>query len=303
MPPHRSRTANVLSRGVAPFAPLALALLMSHAVLPSSGGGGLVETATPTDVQAVKCDEVLDFQDCHSRFPTGCSQAAGYDAYLNLLKNQLPSPAPPSEPVNFLNEQRFANLDSNMPSGLTRNNHSTFKDALAAQGEGQTFGVVGYLYYAIKTGAESSNCQLPSTDPEGSNVDYHIGIGFDPQLAAQLGGPTKPTKTLMKTLQQNSVIVEMTPHYRFLFENGAWTLDNLQKAIGKQVKVVGQLIVDSEHNIPSQNCALATTPTQRQTCWRASVWELHPVERFQVCRLGSCSLNSADWLELDQLGG
>ncbi len=288
---------HTFARRVAPFAPLAIALLVGRALLPG-GGGALKETANPTEADAVKCDEVLDFQDCHSRFPTGCSKSAGYDPYLNLLKNQLIAPASIPATVQTLAENDFQKLDAGMPPELSNTNHADFKGQLSKLGEGKMFSVVGYLYYAKKTGAESSNCQLDSNDPEGSNVDYHIGIGFDPDVGESIR--SKKPLTDGKVITQKSVIVEMTPHDRFDFEGAKWTIDNLKSVLGRQVKVVGQLIVDSEHNLAGQNCALAKTPAQQQSCWRASVWELHPVAKFQVCKTEPCTLNSSNWLELDE---
>jgi hypothetical protein len=184
---------------------------------------------------------------------------------------------------------------------LSRTNHIDFKDQLAQLGEGQIVGVIGYLYYFQKTGAESSNCQLASSDSEGSNVDYHIGIGFDPSLAKQTSAI--PSAALKKKLQQNSIIVEMTPYYRYLYHSTDWNLKNLGSILGKQVRVVGQLMNDSEHDVPSQNCSAASTATQRQKCWRYSVWELHPVIKFQTCSTDSCDENSTAWADLGVGGG
>jgi hypothetical protein len=95
---------------------------------------------------------------------------------------------------------------------------------------------------------------------------FHIGIGFDSSLARQVNQttPSKPAKQL----QQQSVIVEMTPHYRADFHSTDWTLANLKPALGHKVRVVGQLLVDSEHNKPADNCALKGTPAQENHCWR-----------------------------------
>ncbi|HYL15399.1 MAG TPA: hypothetical protein VEV41_20350 [Terriglobales bacterium] len=260
--------------------------------------------ANRDNATAVQCDDVLDFQDCHSRFPTGCSQASGYDADLNFLKNLLIPPPPGANPaVKYLAQSDYESLDANLPDGLSKNNHADFKDELGKMGEGQLFGVIGYLYYAQPSGVESSNCQLANEDPpEGSNLDYHIGIGFDANLAQQVqaatGKSSAAAKKLLKSLEQNSVIVEMTPHYRFNFEPGVWTIENVKNAVGRQVRVIGQLLVDSEHNLPAQNCAIAKTVKQKQSCWRASVWELHPVVRFQVCKTASCSQDDPNWAEL-----
>jgi len=303
MAANNSRGGKVFSRHIAPFAPLVLALLMGRAVLPSGEG----QPEATGEVTAVQCDEVLDFQDCHTRFPTGCSAAGKYDAYVNLLKNQLIDPSLTSKPVAFLSLKDYTARDDAAPEGLKKGRHIDFKDDLAKQGEGQTFGVVGFLYYAITSGVESSNCQLPNTDQEGTNVDYHIGIGFDKNTAKQLRDNPRVVqnkKKIPKDLQQASVIVEMTPHSRFEFENDIWTIDNLQKAIGRQVRVIGQLILDSEHYSASQDCAIAAKTTERKSCWRASAWELHPVERFQVCNKNTndCAPDeSRDWIELDSL--
>ena len=307
MPARKTSSSGGFARNVAPLAPLALALVMT-AVLPS-GRQNITQADLGTETEAAVCpDDITDFQDCHSRFPTGCSAKAGYDPYLNLLKNQLtPPPAASFKPPQVFDKlEQFESLDQNMPQGLTSRNHAQFRDDLAKLGEGKLFAAVGYLYYAQVTGAESSNCGLDSKgDPEGSNVDFHIGIGFDPGLAGKVAGSSaKPTGTLMKDLQQNSIIVEMTPQYRFSFEEGIWTIENLRKALGKPVRVTGQLIVDSEHNLPGQNCSLASTAKEKQSCWRASTWELHPVVQFQVCKSASCDASSStsDWANLGQSG-
>jgi hypothetical protein len=297
------QTGRTFTRNVAPFAPLALALLM-NAVPPSSSAGNgseLAQMDVPDNVTAVQCeDNIADFQACHSNYPTGCSKAAGYDPYLNYLKNDLPSAA--TSGFTVLDQPAFDNLNTNTPSGLGQsNNHSSYKDQLNALGEGKQFGLIGYLYYYQATGAESSNCELTGPDKDGGNVDFHIGIGFDQSLTSQvnLKIPSKPPKNL----QQNSVIVEMTPHYRAQFQPDAWTLANLKPALGHKVKVVGQLLVDSEHNKPADNCALDGTTAQKNHCWRYSIWELHPVTSFAYCQDDSCTQDSSDWVPLGGQSG
>ena len=300
MPKPRSSSSHTIARRVAPFAPIALALLMSRAVLgpPSGAPGGTTKTA---DLAPVTCGDVQDFEDCHTRFPAGCSQGSGtpnYDAYLNLLKNQLIAPAS-AAPVKFFTAKTdYDQLNKQIPAQLGSKNHADFKDALDAAGETQVYGVIGYLYYIKPEGAESSNCQLPKDPPNYEEVDYHIGIGFDKDLAGQLLGKKNPAP---HDLSSNSVIVEMTPHFRARFESGKWTVNGLNNALGRQVKVVGQLMVDNDHNVKSQNCALATAASELASCWRMSVWELHPVISFLVCNKEPCTQNSPDWVELDHL--
>ena len=156
--------------------------------------------------------------------------------------------------------------------------------------------MIAYLYYFQVTGAESSNCQLTGPDKNGGNVDFHVGIGFDKTLLGQVNAssPANPPKAL----QQSSVIVEMTPHYRAQFQDGIWTIANLRAALGHKVRVVGQLLADSEHNKPTDNCALADTAAQKSHCRRDSIWELHPVTIFEYCKDDSCTQNSGDWIPL-----
>lgn len=295
MPPRGTGSGHSIARRVAPFAPLALAVLLGRAVLP----GG----ETPAELEAARCDEVLDFRDCHTRYPAGCSESGAFDAYLNVMKNQLIQPPEHTAAIKYLTLDDFTALDSQTPDELKSRNHADFKDALAKLGEGQTAGIIGYLYYAKPSGVESSNCRLGNDDGEGTNVDYHIGIGFDSDFAAGLRPPNKKklNSTERKILTQTSIIVEMTPHYRSFFAGSTWSVDALKNVVGRPVRVIGQLINDNEHNIPSQNCALAKTASQKQACWRASAWELHPVMKFQVCKADNCTKNSPDWLELDQI--
>jgi hypothetical protein len=290
MPANNSQTNHTFSRYVAPLAPVALALAMNF--VPSN------KTPTPTQngpividgisIEAAQCaDTVTDFQACHKDYPTGCSKAGGYDPYLNYLKNLTPSAATGN---SVLNQTAFDTLNTNTPAELGQsNNHATYKDQLSQMGEGKQFGLVGYLYYYESTGAESSNCELTGVP----NVDFHIGIGFDQTLASQVNAttPAKPPKAL----QQQSVIVEMTPHYRAQFEPDAWTLANLKPALGRKVRIVGQLLVDSEHNKPADNCALTN---KTASCWRYSIWELHPVTSFEYCADNSCTEASGNWIPI-----
>jgi hypothetical protein len=301
MPTQKSKSSTTFARHVAPFAPLALALAMNAvpsnktaSSTPTETGSALAQMDVPDNVTAVQCeDNIADFQACHENYPTGCSKAAGYDAYLNYLKNDTPSAA---SGVTFLNQASFDNLNTNTPSGLGQgNNHSTFKEQLNGLGEGKQFGVIGYLYYYQSTGAESSNCELTGPDTNGGNVDFHIGIGFDPSLASQAAGNSKPPAALKKQFQQNSVIVEMTPHYRARFHDGVWTLASLKAALGHKVRIVGQLLVDSEHNKPGDNCGLENKTAR---CWRYSIWELHPVTIFEYCKDDSCTQDSNDWVPI-----
>jgi hypothetical protein len=275
-----------------PFAPLVIAMLAQTSLI---GNGAHQETETaehPADTPAVCAEEIPTYQECHSEYPNGCSQAAGYDAYVNLLKNQLVSPN--LEPLRALTRDDYGKLEQSLPKELTKSNHEQFKDELSALGDGHVVSLIGYLYYAKKGGKESSNCQL--TEP--ADIDYHIGIGFDPALAGKLAAKTKLTTDEHSQVNQSSVIVEMTPHWRAQFKP-AWSLEALAPVVGRQVRVVGQLMVDNDHFDPHDDCSF---PRAGSTCWRASVWELHPVTRFQICDSGACTETSGGWTDLEDSG-
>lgn len=282
MPQAKTKGPGKATRTLAPLAPLALALLVSNAVIPNTGN----KLANPGDPSAaVECDSGLEnFTECHSEYPTGCSPTGKYDAYLNLLKNQ--EPPRNSVPLKvFTSMKDYADLENRTPKELGKSNHADLKEQLAAMGEGRPHAVIGYLCYAKQEGAESSNCELTAPD----DTDYHIGIGFDKSL----------TKAQMAKSTKTAVVVEMTPQYRANFAPD-WTLDKLKSALGKQVKVTGQLMADNEHNVTKDNCGL---PGAGDHCWRASIWELHPVTSFQVCtKPTECAQDDDAWVDLADFG-
>lgn len=175
---------------------------------------------------------------------------------------------------------------------------------MAKLNEGDIVSVTGYLYYAVETTGfegkdgkmkgESCNCQLFKP----GETDFHVGIGFDRGIAAKVQNTNWPlTGRLKSSTAQNSIVVEMTPEYRAEFEP-EWTIDALKKAKGKQVKVVGQLIADNEHLKVTDDCGRATP---RKSCWRMSIWEVHPVTAFFVCKGdGLCEEDDSNWVALEK---
>ena len=276
---------------LAPAVPLAIAL--AHGALTKPGK--LIENPTPEQLitSPVECEEPIEgFEACHSQYPAGCSLKGTYDPFLNRLKNKLLLTG--THPEKFLTSTvDFNALEKEIPSDLGKTNHDEAKDTLAKAGEGKLHGVIGYLYDAKAEDAESSNCEL-SRDKEEQDVDFHIWVGFDDKAAAQLRDGKAATPDEKKT----AAIVEMTPHTRA--HHQGWTTDALKKERGKKVRAVGQLMVDNEHNVSSQNCG-RTDHTDK--CWRLSVWELHPVTSFQVCsedpsNYDKCTETSNNWAEL-----
>jgi len=153
---------------------------------------------------------------------------------------------------------------------------------------------VGYLYFVQPTDAETTNCQL---DGDGE-TDFHIGIGFNRTIAQGLQDGHTPDDVEFRRLQQTSIVVEVTPHYRAQHKP-QWTATRLTQFIGRQVKVVGQLMLDNEHARPRDNCAEPNAEEDR--CWRMTAWEVHPVIRFDVCTTSAwCSRNSSAWKPIEE---
>ncbi len=243
-------------------------------------------------VQRERCQSVTTLSDCHDGFPTGCSNAQNpaYDAYLNFLKNQMLSPS--VAPGPFLDQTGFAAKELAIPAGLRSRNHGDHAQALAGLGEGNIHGVIGFLYYAqVTRSPETANCQLTGT----RNSDFHIGIGFDAGVAQRLRAGEAIAK---RDLERTSIIAEMTPHYRRRHRRD-WTISLLRLNAGRQVKVIGQLMLDNEHLEPAENCGRPNADLQ--TCFRLSGWEIHPVSEFFVCQGGNaCAQDSSDWVRIDQ---
>jgi hypothetical protein len=129
-------------------------------------------------------------------------------------------------------------------------------------------------------------------------VDYHILVGFDTAMAKRLRDGETFSSDDTTQLQKTSIVVEMTPHYRAWLQP-TWDDALIRQHVGKQVKVVGQLLADIEHNNAKDNCARADA---KDTCWRASIWELHPVIEFYVCQTAApCAVDSPNWKKLADL--
>ena len=270
-------------------------LTVSHVTGPTTSSS----TVDPTTIQAATCTpNIKNIQDCHDKFPAGCSlnSKPNYDAYLNYMKDQVPDDV--KDPVN-LDQDALSELDAKVPAQLSTHNHGDFAADLREMGEGGVKSIVAYLYFSKANPGESSNCQLPNKQ----DGDFHVLIGFDQKTAEGMKGLSSVPKALQRQVDENAIIVEMTPYVRQSQKHAGWTLPNLQKHWGDQVRVVGQLMIDNEHNIKSANCALESPIPATSKCWRSTVWELHPVMAFDVCNKASgCSADSEDgWIALDKM--
>ncbi|HKW34425.1 MAG TPA: hypothetical protein VJN92_15545 [Candidatus Acidoferrum sp.] len=259
----------------------------------------------------------LTLQQCHDKFPDGCTASTPphYDAYLDFLKDQDPDPS--LAPTRVLTAADFQRLESQLSTGskakgkvkaktgLTSSNHAAFASQFAGLGEGNLYSVVAYLYFVEDTGkgtscqaavAETSNCKISAPD----SADYHIGLGFNSMLANTVRtSHPQPCTPGFAALEKDSFVAEMTPFPRHS-RHPKWSIASVSAHLGEQIKVVGQLMVDNGHFQAKDDCHF--TP-QKSSCWRSTVWEIHPVTQFYFCNLSAgCDASSPDsvWTSLDQ---
>jgi len=187
----------------------------------------------------------------------------GGDTATNLLKNRsddLPE-------VHDVPWSAIANLP--YPAAPASRAHWT-KQQLAQirRFEGVAIRTAGYLAHESKvedagTG-ETTNCKFLEPD----DVDWHIYLAESPS----------------DTGLEKAVIVETTPRIR---QKRHWDFNVLERYVGKgPVRISGFLMLDPEHR------------SQVGTA-RATVWEIHPVTKIEVCDDSSCV--EGQWKDLDGL--
>jgi hypothetical protein len=189
----------------------------------------------------------------------GCG---GGDILLNPKKNILAIPSS-YEVITF---DDFRHLQEESPTTWVEGQSRAEVEQL---GEGNPVMLTGYLYGAHSGSPETCNCRLSGEE----NNDYHLNIlenDIDPQTA--------------------SIVVEMMPKFRKGKPDWSLaTLNGLPPAPNKTrplVRVSGYLLFDSEHVLRSGG-------------ERATIWEIHPVVKMEVCSGGGCQPNTNDgWREI-----
>lgn len=164
-----------------------------------------------------------------------------------------------------LQTQAGKNIPKNLPD----------RSILTGMGEGRYVSYIAFVkdaHYSDVSKGEAVNCNIPGD----STNDIHIILLKDPADD-----------------ECESTTAEMSPHYRPL----SWTPDNVKSAGKHPVRVQGQLFYDGSHS----PCTATSSPNPQ----RKSLWEIHPVYAFDVCKmtdLTQCqsSTNPADWVPLDQ---
>ena len=186
-------------------------------------------------------------------------------------------------PVTF---EDFINLETAADNiGNLRKLLKTSRDRLAdivtqsggtKLGEGRSVQFVGFLFeahYSNVGKGELVNCKLRNQE----NNDIHIQL----------------MKDAVEKDPCNSVTAEMSPHFR----PEAWNqLAGLE--IDRPIRITGPLFFDGSHHPCHDDVRVSPN--------RISVWEIHPVYQFEVCKFNEKTVSKCDvknnslWIPLDQ---
>lgn len=187
----------------------------------------------------------------------GCPVSGdGGDRELNTLKNRsFEGPYQPADVDSLVALPWPAEI-----GGRPRSRWSGRARAHVAPQERRAVSVEGYLAKARASGPEATNCH----GDEPRFRDYHLWLTSAPGAG-----------------REQSLIAEMTPRVRAVHPN--WNLEVLDRVVSarERVRVSGWILLDQEH--PDQ---IGKT--------RGTVWEVHPVTRFEVLRGGQ-------WISLDDV--
>jgi hypothetical protein len=148
---------------------------------------------------------------------------------------------------------------------------TTNRAPLTKMGEGNLVVLNGFVLIARQEGAESVNCGKTIAD-DPLNHDIHISL----------------VATADQRDECNSVVVEMSPHHR----PSDWTADNvnLLAKTGTPVRATGHLFFDSSHVPCANDHEVGHNPS------RSSLWEVHPIYKFEVCT-ANCD-GASTWVDL-----
>jgi|HubBroStandDraft_1064217.scaffolds.fasta_scaffold02679_11 hypothetical protein len=214
---------------------------------------------------------------------TGCANANDPDEQLlNRTKEHTPTAATPKLLVltDFTTLQNQADSTVGQGQPLDASSRAELQNLQVSSGqtvsEGDLVQVDGFLVGKPhpNTG-ESVNCNLTGS----ANNDFHIPFADDPDKSPFEG-----------------IVVEMIPQSR----PATWSVKNLTKAetARRMVRVTGQLFYDNAHKVnPDQDEPLGGQPP------RFSLWEVHPIVTFSVCKTSDAPCGPNDWEPLDAFAG
>ena len=212
----------------------------------------------------------------------GCAAEGSPEGNANELKRTKPQPGVPVTLSfeDFTQLQREADDRVGQgPLDLTPEQAAALEHVPIGAGDLGQGSLVRVVAYIAKGGeglhanssGESVNCMLKK---EVDN-DFHIPV-------VESAGDS----------EFHGIVVEMIPQQR----PAAWTIDALKKlqVDGTQVWVEGALFYDKVHFVNADR----GHPIKNEPD-RVSLWEIHPISKFLVCRKDHCDPNfEQDWSDL-----
>lgn len=182
-----------------------------------------------------------------------------------------------------LEEERENIHDAELPDAAARK--AQLADVITVNGRTIGEGTLVRLVIDVIEAHYSDTKRHPSQKSFGESVNCYRPSDEENDIHIVLGERTNADEC-------KSVTAEMSPHFR----PAQWTPANVNSVGEHPVRVTGQLFYDSSHTI--------CEPGKRTAPKRASLWEIHPVYQFEVCRLTdihTCkSAAETDWQPLDQ---
>lgn len=180
----------------------------------------------------------------------------------------------PATPIAYETFSTLEKAVSDQKRKDLKTNRAVVKNVVGSTGEGTLVKYVGFLLDAHVSNVKNGELVNCTTKGEDFN-DIHIELVNDP-------GEDDACK---------SVTAEMSPHLR----PESWTgLPKLK--IKRPVRITGPLFFDGSHR--------ACHDDKRPSPNRISVWEIHPVYQFEICKkqkLADCKAeNNSVWIPLDQ---
>jgi hypothetical protein len=207
------------------------------------------------------------------------------DAIQDKTKNNFCAPGP-AQAISFddmLNLQNAVEKNKAINFGNPLGEHplttlpgaTTDRTPLVGLGEGGLRVIEGYILIARQEGKESVNCSAKVPNQPAFH-DIHISLVADePSIHGD---------------ECESVVAEMSPHHR----PTAWTAADVLWVASKhaRVRATGQLFFDSSHTPCVGGSRVESDPA------RFSLWEIHPIYKFEVCDGSDCS-TPKNWLSLE----
>jgi hypothetical protein len=263
--------------------PLVAALTL--APLATSFIPAVVKPATPARPSVVaaahhgkKTACALDLAACPA---AGCEDPKSPHGLLNQMKRRLPSDVTPKalKWSDFAALQQDADSTVGEDVELDASDRARLRNLIVSNGrvsEGDLVELTGFLVGKPhpNTG-ESVNCNLSGS----ANNDFHI-----------------PFAETADQTPFEGIVVEMIPQGR----PAEWNIRVLDRAEkdGRMVRVTGQLLYDNMHRVnPDQDNSLSGQPP------RFSLFEIHPVTRFEVCKStdeNDCGNDQTNWETLEE---